>query len=62
MIFDLVLRGNGGGGMWVIFEVVFRGNRGGGERFLTWFFRGTRGGGCVSDYWHDFQGERRRGV
>ena len=47
--------------MWVIFEVVFRGNRGGGERFLTWFLRGT-GGGCVSDYWHDFQGERRRGV
>ena len=61
MIFDLVLKGNGGG-VWVIFEVVFRGNRGGGERFLTWFFRGTRGGGCVSDYWHDFQGERRRGV
>ena len=46
--------------MWVIFEVVFRGNRGGGKRFLTWFLRGTRGG--VSDYWHDFQGERRRGV
>lgn len=60
MIFDLVLKGNGGG-VWVIFEVVFRGNRGGGERFLTWFLRGT-GGGCVSDYWHDFQGERRRGV
>ena len=45
----------------MIFEVVFRGNRGGGERFLTWFLRGTRGGG-VSNYWHDFQGERRRGV
>lgn len=31
MIFDLVLKGNGGGGgVWVIFEVVFRGNRGGG--------------------------------
>lgn len=60
MIFDLVLKGNGGG-VWVIFEVVFRGNRGGGERFLTWFLRGTGGGG-VSDYWHDFQGERRRGV
>lgn len=59
MIFDLVLKGNGGG-VWVIFEVVFRGNRGGGERFLTWFLRGTGGG--VSDYWHDFQGERRRGV
>ena len=28
----------------MIFEVVFRGNRGGGERFLTWFLRGTRGG------------------
>ena len=60
MIFDLVLKGNGGG-VWVIFEVVFRGNRGGGERFLTWFLRGTKGGG-VSDYWHNFQGERRRGV
>ena len=30
----------------MIFEVVFRGNRGGGERFLTWFLRGTKGGGC----------------
>ena len=33
--------------MWVIFDMVFKGNE---------------GGGCVSDYWHDFQGERRRGV
>lgn len=31
--------------MWVIFEVVFRGNRGGGERFLTWFSRGMEEGG-----------------
>lgn len=46
MIFDLVLKGNGGGGVWAIFEVVFRGNRGGGERFLTWFLRGTKGGVC----------------
>lgn len=30
--------------MWVIFEVVFRGNRGGGERFLTWFSRGMEEG------------------
>ena len=61
MIFDLVLKGNGGG-VWVIFEVVFRGNRGGGERFFDMVFKGNEGGGCVSDYWHDFQGERSRGV
>ena len=31
----------------MIFDVVFRGNRGGSERFLTWFLRGTKGGGGV---------------
>lgn len=43
--FLLDSQGERRGGVWVIFEVVFRGNRGGGERFLTWFSRGMEEGG-----------------